>query len=159
MTEQAVPKIPKRILSSVLSSVSAGVVPRIGAPYIAIGRKEEIAALLSDMEQISEGGSAMRFLIGRYGSGKSFLIQLIRGYALERDFITADADLSPERRLYGSGGSGVATYRELIKNLASKSSPDGGALSRMISVWIDQQRAELAKEGIPSDSERFGSPA
>jgi len=156
MTEQAVPKIPKRILSSVLSSVSAGVVPRIGAPYIAIGRKEEIAALLSDMEQISEGGSAMRFLIGRYGSGKSFLIQLIRGYALERDFITADADLSPERRLYGSGGSGVATYRELIKNLASKSSPDGGALSRMISVWIDQQRAELAKEGIPSDSERFG---
>ena len=103
-------KVPRRVLSSLLSSVSAGVVPRAGAPYIAIGRQDEIAAMLSDLEQVNEGGGAMRFLIGRYGSGKSFLIQLIRGYALERDFITADADLSPERRLYGSGGSGVATY-------------------------------------------------
>ena len=100
--------IPKRILSSLLSSVSAGVVPRSGAPYIAIGRKDEIAAILSDLEEVSEGGAGMRFLIGRYGSGKSFLMQLIRGYALERDFITADIDLTPERRLYGSHGSGVA---------------------------------------------------
>ena len=88
-------KVPKRILSSLLSSVSAGVVPRSGAPYIAIGRGEEIAAFLSDLEEINEGGSAMRFLIGRYGSGKSFLIQLVRGYALERGFVCADADLSP----------------------------------------------------------------
>ena len=101
-------KVPRRILGSLLSSVSAGVVPPAGAPYNAIGRADEIAALLSDLEQIGEGGGSMRFLIGRYGSGKSFLIQLIRGYALERDFLTADADLSPERRLYGSGGSGAA---------------------------------------------------
>ena len=106
--------IPRRVLGSLISSVMAGVVPRAGAPYIAIGRKDEIAAFLSDLEQVNEGGGAMRFLIGRYGSGKSFLIQLIRGYAMERDFITADADLSPERRLYGSNGSGVATYRELM---------------------------------------------
>ena len=132
----ATPVVPKRILNSLLASVSAGVVPRAGAPYIAIGRRDEIAALLSDLEAVNEGGGAMRFLIGRYGSGKSFLMQLIRGYALERDFITADADLSPERRLYGTGGSGVATYRELIKNLASKSSPDGGALPKMIARWI-----------------------
>ncbi len=126
MTEaNTTPAIPKRILTSLLASLSAGVVPRAGAPYIAIGRKDEIAALLSDLELVNEGGGTMRFLIGRYGSGKSFLMQLIRGYALERDFITADADLSPERRLHGSGGSGVATYRELMKNLASKSSPDG----------------------------------
>ena len=89
-------RVPKRVLNTLLSSVSAGVVPRVGAPYIAIGRKDEIAALLADMEQVNEGGSAMRFIIGRYGSGKSFLMQLIRGYALERDFITADADLSPK---------------------------------------------------------------
>ena len=136
-------KVPRRILGSLLSSVSAGVVPRAGAPYIAIGRADEIAALLSDLEQIGEGGGSMRFLIGRYGSGKSFLIQLIRGYALERDFLTADADLSPERRLYGSGGSGVATYRELMKNLASKASPDGGALPRIIARWIGQLQDDL----------------
>ena len=111
-------KVPKRILNTLISSLSAGVVPRSGAPYIAIGRTEEINSLLDNLDEVSEGGSACRFLIGRYGSGKSFLMQLIRGYALERDFLTADADLTPERRLYGTAGSGVATYRELMKNLA-----------------------------------------
>lgn len=148
-------KVPRRILGSLLSSVSAGVVPRAGAPYIAIGRADEIAALLSDLEQISEGGGSMRFLIGRYGSGKSFLIQLIRGYALERDFLTADADLSPERRLYGSGGSGVATYRELMKNLASKASPDGGALPRIIARWIGQLQDGLTHEGTRPEDPSF----
>ena len=139
-------RVPRRILSALLSSVSAGVVPRSGAPYIAIGRKDEIGALLSDLENIGEGGSAMRFLIGRYGSGKSFLMQLIRGYALERDFLTADADLSPERRLYGTAGSGVATYRELLKNLASKAAPDGGALPRVIARWIGNLQAEVGED-------------
>ena len=147
------PQVPRRILSSLLSSVSAGVVPRSGAPYIAIGRKDEIAAFLSDLEEINEGGGAMRFLIGRYGSGKSFLIQLIRGYALERDFLTADCDLSPERRLCGSGGSGIATYRELMKNLASKSSPDGNALSKVILRWISKIKTELILGGISTDDE------
>lgn len=145
------PMVPRRILGSLISSVSAGVVPRAGAPYIAIGRRDEIGAMLSDLEQIDGGGGSMRFLIGRYGSGKSFLIQLIRGYALERDFITADADLSPERRLYGSGGSGVATYRELIKNLASKASPDGGALPRLIARWIGKMQDELVASGVSPD--------
>lgn len=148
-------KIPKRILSSLLASVSAGVVPRSGAPYIAIGREDEIAALLSDLEATSEGCGSMRFLIGRYGSGKSFLMQLIRGYAMERDFITADADLSPERRLYGSGGSGIATYRELIKNMASKSSPDGGALTKIISRWIDTLGSEIVLSGVDASDPTF----
>lgn len=133
-------RVPRRILSSLISAVSAGVVPRIGAPYIAIGRQEEIKALLSDMETVDEGGCGMRFLIGRYGSGKSFLMQLVRGYALERDFITADADLTPERRLYGSDHAGLFTYRELMKNLASKSSPDGGALPVILTKWLDKVR-------------------
>ncbi len=153
--EQSIQNVPKRILTSLLASVSAGVVPRVGAPYIAIGRKEEIAALLSDLEQVNEGGGSMRFIIGRYGSGKSFLMQLVRGYALERDFVTADADLSPERRLYGSGGSGVATYRELIKNLASKASPDGGALPKIIARWIDGMQRKLVAEGCEAGSEEF----
>ena len=148
-------RVPKRILNTLLASLAAGVVPRSGAPYIAIGRRDEINALLSDLEQVNEGGGTMRFVIGRYGSGKSFLMQLIRGYALERDFLTADADLSPERRLYGTGGSGVATYRELIKNLASKSSPDGGALPKIIARWIDVLKTELLSEGISPDCSEF----
>ncbi|MBQ8310780.1 MAG: ATP-binding protein [Clostridia bacterium] len=153
--QHEIPRVPKRILTSLLSSVSAGVVPRAGAPYIAIGRRDEISALLSDLEAVNEGGGSMRFLIGRYGSGKSFLMQLIRGYALERDFLTADADLSPERRLYGSGGSGVATYRELMKNLASKSSPDGGALPKILARWIAGLQNDIVQSGIAADDVRF----
>ena len=155
--EYQVPKVPKRILTSLLASVSAGVVPRAGAPYIAIGRRDEIAAMLSDLEAVNEGSGTMRFLIGRYGSGKSFLMQLIRGYALERDFLTADADLSPERRLYGTGGSGVATYRELMKNLASKASPDGGALPRVIARWITTLQGRVVASGISANSAAFST--
>ncbi len=156
MSNQAdIQRIPKRVLNSLLLSVSAGVVPRMGAPYIAIGRKDEIAALLSDLEQVNDGCGTMRFIIGRYGSGKSFLMQLIRGYALEQNFITLDADLSPERRLYGSSGSGVATYRELIKNMASKASPDGAALPKIIAKWIDMLKIELVSDGVSPDASDF----
>ncbi|MBQ9416610.1 MAG: ATP-binding protein [Clostridia bacterium] len=153
--KENVQKVPKRILSSLLSSVAAGVVPRAGAPYIAIGRKDEIGAFLSDLEMVNEGGGALRFLVGQYGSGKSFLMQLIRGYALERDFITADADLSPERRLYGSSGSGVATYRELVRNLATKTSPDGGALSGLLARWFSDLMGRLYEQGLTNESPEF----
>ena len=149
------PKVPKRILNTLLSSLTAGVVPRVGAPYIAIGRREEIASLLDNLDDVAEGGAACRFLVGRYGSGKSFLIQLIRGYALERGFICADADLSPERRLTGGNGAGLATYRELMTNIASKASPDGGALSTILSRHFTKLRTELIAEGVEPESEEF----
>ena len=147
--------VPKRILNALLSSLAAGVVPRSGAPYIAIGRKEEINSLLDNLDDTACGGSFCRFLIGRYGSGKSFLIQLIRGYALERGFLCADADLSPERRLTGGSGAGIATYRELMINIASKASPDGGALGTVLSRYFTKVKTELVGEGILPDDEGF----
>ncbi len=150
-------KVPKRILHTLLSALGAGVVPRSGAPYIAIGRNEEIAALLKDLSDVAEGGAACRFLVGRYGSGKSFLIQLIRGYALERGFLTVDADLSPERRLIGGGGAGLATYRELITNLSSKASPEGGALTTMLSRHLTRHKQALIAQGILPEDERFST--
>ncbi len=148
-------KVPKRILNTLITSLLAGVVPRSGAPYIAIGRTDEIASLLENLDAVREGGAFTRFLIGRYGSGKSFLIQLIRGYALERGFICADADLSPERRLVGGSGSGLATYRELMTNLASKACPDGGALPTVLSRYLTAKKNELVAEGILPESEQF----
>ena len=150
-------KVPKRILNTLLSSLAAGVVPRSGAPYIAIGRKDEIASLLDNLDSVADGGAACRFIIGRYGSGKSFLIQLVRGYALDRGFICMDADLSPERRLTGGNGSGLATYRELITNMASKSSPDGGALPIILSRHFVSLKNELVESGILPESESFAT--
>lgn len=148
-------KVPKRVLNTLLDALSAGVVPRVGAPYIAIGRRAEIDSLLCAIDAVGEGGGAVRFLIGRYGSGKSFLLQLIRGYALERGYLTADADLSPERRLSGGSDAGLATYRELIRNLASQTSPDGGALPVVLARHFAAMRTDLAASGILPDTPAF----
>jgi len=127
-------------------------VPRIGLPYIAVGRKSEIEALLHDVDIISEGGASFRFIVGRYGSGKSFLLQTIRNYVMDKGFIVADADLSPERRLQGTRGQGLATYRELIGNLSTKTKPEGGALSLVLDRWISNVQSETVQEtGLAPD--------
>ena len=107
-------RIPKRISTVLVNALSSGVVPRVGLEYITVGRRYEIEALLRDLENTAEGGGAFRLITGRYGSGKSFLLQTIRNYAMDRDFVVADADLSPERRLTGTKGQGLSTYRELV---------------------------------------------
>lgn len=122
-------RVPKRIAQTILNSLKGGVVPRIGLPYITVGRKDEIAALLHDVDIISEGGASFRFIVGRYGSGKSFLLQTMRNYVMDKGFIVVDGDLSPERRLHGNNGQGLATYRELIQNLSTKTRPEGVPLT------------------------------
>ncbi len=146
-------KVPRRIAQVVLNSLKGGVVPRIGLPYIAVGRRLEIEALLNDVDIISEGGASFRFVVGRYGSGKSFLLQTIRNYVMDRGFIVLDADLSPERRLQGTNGQGLATYRELIANLSTKTKPEGGALALVLDRWINSvQNACVEESGlVPGD--------
>ena len=145
-------KVPKRISRTVLNSLKGGVVPRIGLPYITVGRKNEIEALLHDVDIISEGGASFRFIVGRYGAGKSFLLQTIRNYVMDRGFVVADADLSPERRLQGTRGQGLATYRELIGNLSTKTKPEGGALTLVLDRWISAVQSEAAQEtGLSPD--------
>ena len=145
MTERNT-KVPRRIAQTVLNSLKGGVVPRIGLPYIAVGRKSEIGALLHDVDIIAEGGASFRFIVGRYGSGKSFLLQTIRNYVMDRGFIVADADLSPERRLQGTRGQGLATYRELMGNLSTKTRPEGGALTLVLDRWINHVQSAAAQE-------------
>lgn len=130
------PKVPKRVAAVVINSLKGGVVPRIGLPYITVGREKEIQALLHDLDLVANGGASFRFLVGRYGAGKSFLLQTIRTHAMGKDFVVADADLSPERRLMGRAGEGLATYRELIKNLSTKTRPEGGALQLVLDRWV-----------------------
>ena len=146
-------KVPKRIAQTLMNSLKGGVVPRVGLPYITVGRKNEIQALLHDVDIISDGGASFRFVVGKYGSGKSFLLQTIRNHVMDRGFIVADADLSPERRLQGTKGQGLATYRELIGNLSTKTKPEGGALSLILDRWINSvQSIAISESGLsPGD--------
>lgn len=148
-------RVPKRIAQIVLNSLKGGVVPRIGLPYITVGRKAEIEALLHDVDVIQEGGASFRFIVGRYGSGKSFLLQTIRNYVMDKNFVVVDGDLSPERRLQGSKGQGLATYRELIQNLSTKTRPEGGALTLILDRWINSVQTQVVSEGIASDDPKF----
>ena len=137
---------PKRITSTIINALKGGVVPRVGLEYITVGREREISALLHDIDIIADGGAAFRFIVGKYGSGKSFLLQTIRNYAAERGFVVVDADLSPERRFTGSKGQGLATYKELVKNMSTKTKPDGGALPLILERWISGIRTSVAVE-------------
>lgn len=150
------PAIPKRIASAVINSLKGGVVPRIGLPYITVGREVEIDALLHDVDIIADGGASFRFIVGKYGSGKSFLLQTIRAHVMDRGFVVVDADLSPERRLQGTKGQGLATYKELIRNMSTKTRPDGGALTLILDRWISSVQTETAAEtGLATDSPDF----
>ncbi len=149
-------RIPRRIAQSVINSLKGGVVPRVGLPFIAVGRRKEIEALLHDVDIVGEGGASFRFIVGKYGSGKSFLLQTIRNYVMDRQFVVVDADLSPERRLHGNQGQGLATYRELIRNLSVKSKPEGGALAMVLDRWISSvQTATAESTNVGMDDSQF----
>ena len=138
-------KIPRRIAQTLINSLKGGVVPRVGLPYVTVGRKAEIDALLHDVDIIAGGGASFRFIVGRYGSGKRFLLQTIRNYVMAKNFVVVDADLSPERRLQGTRGQGLATYKELIRNMSTKTRPEGGALSLILDRWISSVQQEAAQ--------------
>ncbi len=129
-------EIPKRTLITMMNALSSGVVPRRGLEYIAVGRRKETETFVGDLEDTAEGGGAFRFISGRYGNGKSFMTQMIRNYAMDKGFVVMDADLAINRRLTGSKGEGLNTYRELIRNAAVKARPDGGALESILQGWL-----------------------
>ena len=139
-------KIPRRIAQTLINSLKGGVVPRVGLQYVTVGRAQEIDALLRDVEIIADGGASFRFIMGKYGSGKSFLLQTIRNYVMAKNFVVLDADLSPERRLQGTRGQGLATYKELVRNMSTKTKPEGGALSLILDRWISNVQQEVMTE-------------
>ena len=139
-------KIPKRIAQTLMNSLKGGVVPRVGLSYVTVGRRAEIEALLRDVDIIADGGASFRFIVGKYGSGKSFLLQTIRNYVMAKNFVVVDADLSPERRLQGTRGQGLATYKELIRNMSTKTKPEGGALPLILDRWISSVQQEVLEE-------------
>ena len=138
--------INRRESAALINTLTAGVVPRIGLRHIAVGRQGEVNAFLQDLSTIEDGGAAFRFVCGQYGSGKSFLLQTIRNNAMERSFVVMDADLSPERRLTGTNGQGLSTYRELIQHLSTRTRPEGSALESILQKWIATMQATTAKE-------------
>ena len=148
------PQVPPRIANILINALKSGVVPRVGLEYITVGRAQEITAILRDIEMIEQGGASFRFIVGKYGSGKSFLLQTIRNYAVAKGFVVVDADLSPERRFAGTKGQGLATYKELIRNLSTKSKPDGGALPLILEKWISGIQAAV-KADTGAEGEAF----
>jgi hypothetical protein len=139
--------IKTRERKAILQSLRAGVVPRIGLEHIQVGRKDEVAAILRDLDGISQDGAAIRFVIGRFGTGKSFFLNLSRIVALEKQFVVVQADITPDRRLHATGGQARALYAELMRNLAVRSKPEGGALAALVEKWVSNLDNELRKNG------------
>lgn len=140
-------EIKRRERDAVLQSLQAGLVPRIGLHLIQVGRKDEVTATLADLERIEQGGAAFRIVMGRFGSGKSFFLNLVRTLALQKRMVVVQADMTMERRINASGGQARALFSELMKNLAIKSKPDGGALRNLCEGWISGIQNQVKSAG------------
>jgi hypothetical protein len=149
MTVPTAPRIRERDRQAILKALRAGVVPRVGLQHIQVGRKAEVQAVLRDLDHAADGGAGVRFVIGRFGSGKSFFLNLANIVALEKGFLVARADITTDRRLHGSGGHARALYSELMRNLASKARPEGGALATVVERWV----SEVMQETGAADAE------
>lgn len=143
--------IRSRERDAVLQSLRAGVVPRVGQHLIQVGRVHELRALIEDIERIGDGGSAFRLVIGEYGAGKTFFLNLVRSIALEKKLVTMNADLNPDRRLHASGGQARSLYAELTRNMATRTKPEGGALSGILEKFIAQAKSESEQTGVSTD--------
>ncbi|MEU8252238.1 ATP-binding protein [Nonomuraea sp. NPDC048916] len=139
--------IRPRERDALLQSLRAGVVPRIGQRHIQVGREPEVKALVTDIDRIADGGSAVRFVIGDFGAGKTFFLHLVRSVAMEKKLVTVHADLNPDRRLHSSGGQARSLYAELMRNLATRAKPDGGALSSVVERFVSTALAEAQQTG------------
>lgn len=136
---------------AILQSLRAGVVPRMGQHLIQVGRLKEIETLLKDIERCSDGGSAIRFVIGAYGSGKTFFLNLVRSVALEKRMVTVHADLSPDRRLQASGGQARSLYSELMRNISTRAKAEGGAMNSIVERFVTEVLKEGEETGQPTE--------
>lgn len=145
-------KINARDRDAVVQALLAGVVPRVGLAHVQVGRNLEVTALVRDIERVVSGGSGVRFVIGEYGAGKTFFLNLVRLVALEKKCVTIHADLAPERRLYASEGQARALYTEAVRNMATRTKPEGGALQSIVEKFIGESMRLAEAEGISADA-------
>jgi hypothetical protein len=140
-------RIRPRERDAIVASLRAGVVPRVGQQHIQVGRAAEIRTVLYDLDRIADGGAGCRFVIGEYGSGKTFFLHLARSVALEKRLVTVHADLSPDRRLHAGSGQARGLYAELMRNLATRAQPDGGALASVVERFVTGALSEANTTG------------
>lgn len=146
-------RIRPRERDAILQSLGGGIVPRVGQQHIQVGRVNEVGALVEDIERVNEKGSSIRFVIGEYGSGKTFFLQLIRSVAMEKRLVTAHADLTPDRRIHATGGQAKALYAELMRNLSTRSRPEGGALPSVVERFVSTALADAKAGGISAEQQ------
>jgi len=144
--------IRPRDRDAVIQSLRAGVVPRSGQHLIQVGRAREIETLVADIIRIADGGSAFRIVIGEYGAGKTFFLNLVRAVALEKKLVVATADMNPDRRLHASGGQARSLYAELMRNLSTRTKPDGGALAGIVEKFIATAKTEAQASGQTTEA-------
>lgn len=136
---------------AVIQSLRAGVSPRHGQHLIQVGRNHEIETLIQDIDRIVDGGSTIRFVIGEYGAGKTFFLNLVRAVAMERKLVTANADLNPDRRLHATGGQARSLFAELMRNLSTRTKPDGGAMSGIVERFVATAKTEAVTAGTTTE--------
>lgn len=138
-------KIKAKEATAIINSLSGGVVPRIGVQHITVGRQLEIEAFTQALDEVKNGHSMVKFWIGDFGSGKSFMLHLLNTVATKQKFVVTNADFTPDNRLYSNDGKAVVLYSAIMDNIAIQTKPEGGALPTLLDKWIEQVVSKTAQ--------------
>jgi hypothetical protein len=144
-------RLNPRDRDAIIQALMAGVVPKLGLPHVQVGRGLEVSALVKDVARIADGGAAVRFVIGEYGAGKTFFLNLVNLVALEKKCVTIKADLAPDRRIHATSGQARSLYAEAVKNMATRTKPEGGALPNVVEKFVGECMKMSQADGTPVD--------
>jgi hypothetical protein len=132
--------------ASIINALQGGVVPHIGIQHMLVGRAKETDAIIGSLENVARGNSEVKFWIGDFGSGKSFMLQLIETLAVRTNFVVSTVDFTPVNRLYASDGKARALYSEIITKIITQTDQDGNALTTILDQWIEALMGAVVSE-------------
>lgn len=139
-------RINPKEASTIIKSLEAGVVPDIGLGHLLVGRKAEVDELIKILSHIEDGDSDLRFWVGDFGSGKSFMLKTIENLALSKNFVVSTIDLNPSRRFYATDRKAVNLYSTVLENIRTKNLRSGNVIESIIEQWISTIFKNLSDE-------------
>lgn len=146
-------KINPKQAAVIIKSLEGGVVPSIGIEHLLVGRKREVEEVIGILDDVALGGSDIRFWVGDFGSGKSFMLATIEQLALAKDFVSSTIDLAPQRRFYATDKKALALYSELVGNIKTKTARSGNVIEQIIDQWLMKIFAEVSADKLVEVSE------
>lgn len=142
------------ILREIIDSLRNGTVPAEGTENIAVGIDEELTEIQDQIERTREDKSAFKFIIGDYGSGKTFFSTSVREMAYDKKFVVSSVVISQETPLHKF----EELYRKIMEGMRTSENKKIPAFNFILEEWllnIEDKVIEIEGLDPYEDSKKF----